>query len=312
MDNENYAEIGLLLVELTQVFIELEEYLDRKRKKFRRWWSKPLIRQNYLSGYGGYAMVFRYFQLNDEEQFIHFTRMNVQTYNYVYDLIRDRLVKRSRRTHLPPELRFSLTLNYLAHADSIRKQEYFYSIGLSTVKQIIPEVCAVLCEVLVPLFLQFPSTQQFEVIASDFMQDLYFPNCIGAIDGRHCRIDKPPGSGSLFFNYKHFYSIVLMASCDSKQRFTWATVGDYGSCNDAGIFAESDLGQALSQNQIQLPPSQLPPNSEVRSPYVLIGDGGFPLKPYLMKPFLRNNNLPMPHRVFNYRLTTGNNRNNYF
>lgn len=98
------------LVELCQQFIELKEYLAARRKKFRRWWSKPLIRQNYLTGYGGYAMVFQYFQLHDEEQFINFTRMDVQEYTYVYDLIRERLVKRSRRPPLPPELRFDLTL----------------------------------------------------------------------------------------------------------------------------------------------------------------------------------------------------------
>ena len=110
----------------------------------------------------------------------------------------------------------------------MKKQEWFYNIGLSTVKQIIPEVCNVLCEVLAPLFLQFPSREQFRVIANEFMTDLNFPNCVGALDGRHCRIKKPPNSGSLFFNYKKFFSIVLMGCCDSKKRFLWTNVGDYG------------------------------------------------------------------------------------
>ncbi|XP_031781075.1 putative nuclease HARBI1 [Nasonia vitripennis] len=304
MNNENYVEIGVLLVELSQQLIVLKQYLSRRRKKFKRWWSKPLIRQNYLTGYGGYAMTFQYFQLHDEEQFINFTRMNVQTYMYVYDLVRERLVKRSIRPALPPELRFSLTLNYLAHGDSIRKHEWFYNIGLSTVKQVIPEVCTVLCEVLMPLFLQYPSRQQFQVIANELMEDLYFPNCIGVLDGKHCKINKPPGSGSLFFNFENFYSIVLMAVCDSKKkRFIWANIGDYGSCNDASIFAENDFGHALLNNEIELPPSQPLPNTQIQSPYVLIGDGGFPLKSNLMKPFIRNGNMTIPHRVFNYRLS---------
>ena len=101
-------------------------------------------------------------------------------------------------------------------------------VGLSTIWNVIPEVCNILCEILIPLFVMFPTAQQFQNIASEFLADLNFPNCIGALDGRHCRIKKPKNSGSLFFNYKKFYSMVLMASCDSKKRFIWANVGDYG------------------------------------------------------------------------------------
>ena len=111
MENEvNYEEIQIQVAELGIQFIQLVEYLARRRKKFRRWWSKPLIRQNYLTGYGDYERVFRYFQLHDEEQFIQFTGMNVQEFMYIYDLVRERLVKRSRRPPLPSELRFTLTL----------------------------------------------------------------------------------------------------------------------------------------------------------------------------------------------------------
>ena len=109
MENEmHYLQIQI--AELGIQFIQLIEYLRKRRKKFRRWWSKPLIRNNYLTGYGDYARVFNYFKLHDEEQFINFTRMNVQVFMYIYNLIRERLVKRSQRPPLPPELRFSLTL----------------------------------------------------------------------------------------------------------------------------------------------------------------------------------------------------------
>ena len=93
---------------------------------------------------------------------------------------------------------------------------------------VIPEVCRVLCEVLIPLCLQFPTVEEFRIIAAGFKNQLDFPNCIGAIDGRHCRIKIPPNSGSLFWNYKKFFSIVLMASCDANKRFIWANVGNFG------------------------------------------------------------------------------------
>ncbi|XP_058789813.1 uncharacterized protein LOC131663424 [Phymastichus coffea] len=173
--------------------------MTRRRKLFRRWWSKPHIRRNYLTGYNGYHRVFKYFKLNDEDEFINFTRIPEHIFEYLYQLVRVSLIKRSRRPPLPSELRLSLTLNYLAHVDSIKKNMWFYNIGETTIKKVIPE----------------------------FMSDLFYHNCIGALDGKHCKIKKPPNSGSLFYNYKKFFSIVLMACCDSKKRFIWANIGDY-------------------------------------------------------------------------------------
>ena len=55
------------------------------------------------------------------------------------------------------------------------------------------------------------------------------PNCLGPVDGKHIRIQCPPNSGSLYFNYKKYFSMVLMASCDAIGRFTWANFGFPGN-----------------------------------------------------------------------------------
>ncbi|XP_031781484.1 uncharacterized protein LOC116416633 [Nasonia vitripennis] len=138
----DHYEIVREIAELGHAYIEYNEII-RRRRRLRRWWSKPLIRHNYLTGYGSYRSVFTYFKLNDEEEFIQFTRMNVQAFDYLYTLVHAALIKRSIRPALPPELRLSLTLNYLAHGDSIIKHKWFYSIGMSTTKSIVPEVCNV-------------------------------------------------------------------------------------------------------------------------------------------------------------------------
>jgi len=51
--------------------------------------------------------------------------------------------------------------------------------------------------------------------ANEFYERTNFPNCIGAVDGKHIRIRKPNESGSQFLNYEKFFSTVLMAVTDA-------------------------------------------------------------------------------------------------
>jgi len=55
-----------------------------------------------------------------------------------------------------------------------------------------------------------------------------FPNCLEAIDRRHMRVQAFPNSGSAFYNYKQFFSMILLATCDAAYKFTWIDIGQYG------------------------------------------------------------------------------------
>ena len=121
-----------------------------------------------------------------------------------------------------------LLFSYLAHGDSIKKNSCFFCIGKSTFCILIPEVCQILCNTLTPIFLPYPNVQRLREVADGFERILHMPNCVGALDGRHCPVKKPSNSGSLFYNYKHFFSVVLMGMCDAYRRFVWVNVGDLG------------------------------------------------------------------------------------
>lgn len=129
-----------------------------------------------------------------------------------------------------------------------------------------------------------------------------FPNCIGAIDGKHIAIKKPPGSGSYYFNYKKFFSIVLMAVVNANYEFLMADVGVNGRVSNGGVIAVTEFGQRLADSTLNLPePQAIVPNGN-RMPFVFVADDAFAMSENLLKPY-GGERLDHNQQVFNYRLS---------
>lgn len=84
-----------------------------------------------------------------------------------------------------------------------------------------------------------PTTETWLDIAKKFESRANFPHIIGAIDGKHICVIKPANTGSLYYNYKHFFSINLLALCDSNYKFIYVDTGAYGKCSDSSVFKDS-------------------------------------------------------------------------
>jgi len=117
------------------------------------------------------------------------------------------------------------------------------------------------------------------------------------------QIQAPPNSGSLYYNYKKVFSIVLLAACDSNYKFTLVDCGAYGSNNDAGVFSNSEFGKGLVNGNLHLPQgkSNLPGNDE-KTPCFFVADEAFQLTTNMMRPY-SGRNLDQKKRIFNYRLS---------
>jgi hypothetical protein len=178
-----------------------------------------------------------------------------------------------------------------------------FQIGLATVHQIINETVEVIWEVLAPIYLKTPATEEDWINISDgFSNICNFPNCIGALDGKHINIQAPPNSGSIYFNYKKTFSIVLLATCDSNYMFTMVDIGAYGSQSDGGIFRNSIFGSRFEKGTMNVSSPGHLSNTNVNMPYVLVADEAFPLKNYIMRPY-PGKNLSLKQKIFNYRLS---------
>ncbi len=95
-----------------------------------------------------------------------------------------------------------------------------------------------------------PSTEaEWRTIATRFGERWNFHRTLGAIDGKHVRIRKPNKSGSQYYNYKGYFSIILLAIVDADYRFIYVQSGAPGRCADSGLFKECDLFMALNQGK---------------------------------------------------------------
>lgn len=185
---------------------------------------------------------------------------------------------------------------------SFRSLAFSFRMGASTVAKIVYHTCEAIWMQLVRVHMPQPTSEQLKRVADDYYIKWQFPNCIGAIDGKHCRIKRPNHSGSEYFNYRKFFSVVLQAVADADKKFIVVEVGGRGKQSDGGTFHYSKLNSLLQNNKFNTPPPQRLPGSDKELPMVLIGDEAYPLKEYLMRPYPQRG-LDNSKEIFNKRLS---------
>ena len=138
------------------------------------------------------------------------------------------------------------------------------------------------------VYMPFPTAELLEKSARDYEQLWNFPNCVASIDGKHVRIKCPKLSGSRYFNYKSFFSVILQGLVDAKYKFLSVDFV-HGRQSDSGGFSQYNLYQHLESGSFPFPHLKQIPGTTTKLPYVILGDQGYPLKDYLMRPYSTDN-----------------------
>jgi len=135
-------------------------------------------------------------------------------------------------------------------------------------------------------YISWPLNQNTQAdIAAKFHEKKGFPGILGCIDGTHIKIKAPHEYSQSYVNRKGYHSVIFQAICSHDMRFTSCFVGWPGSCHDSRVLRNSqfwvDGPRACGQ-------------------YHILGDGAYPIKPWLMTPYRDTGNLTRDQKHYNY------------
>lgn len=284
--------------------------LELENARVRRWYVRPINVSRPLSS-EFHSLVQDFYQFDEVQGHREYFRMDGHRLHDLYqrilanDVARKLIVR--AKTHaltISAALRLSMTLKILASGDSVANTAKTYRIGKTTAFDILYDTCDAIWIALEKEFLRLPTEERWREIAQKFWERWNFALCLGAVDGRHVVVRKPPKAGSAYFNYKLDHSIVLLAVADGDYCYSYVDIGAYGRSHDGNVFAHSEFGKGLYEfhNPLNLPGQHLLPGSDVKCPHVFLGDDAFPLGGHLLKPY-GGRNRSTEEQLFDYRLS---------
>lgn len=137
-------------------------------------------------------------------------------------------------------------------------------------------------------YIKLPETEEeITECTQNFFHIARFPNCIGAIDCSHVKIQSPGGDNAeIFRNRKQFFSLNVQTISDAHLKIQNIVTRWPGSAHDAHIFRNSAICASMETGRF--------------GNAVLVGDSGYPVRPYLITPLLNVQN--RPENLFNESL----------
>ena len=284
-----------ILSELDELF--KEEEIRRPRGPDRQW-----IRDRPTKG--AFVNIFKDLELSDSEGFCRFTRMDMTHFQELLSIIGPDLRRQdtSMRTSISPKEQIALSLRFLVTGETFRSLEFQFRISRKAISYIVVDVVDAIYRNMGGKFLSPPSSQDEWLVQEKLFRERWnFPHCVGAIDGKHVRM-QACGLGSQYHNYKGTHSIIMMIAAGGDYEVLWADVGTNGKVSDGAVLKNSNFGRKILDDDLNLPRPQPLPRRTLPVPYVFIGDEAFALSPNIMKPYPKPS-LDTLTRLCNYRFS---------
>lgn len=301
-------------LELAHLDLQIARVLSRRgqlpqrrravpRRAARRFWVRSWFLERPQDGQFRFLM--DKLRLRDVAAFKNFTRMEPGVFFTLVERLTPAIEKKNTwyREAVSPAERLAVTLRYYATGTTYYSLRYDWQMGDNTISKIVREVSKAIVAVYGEELLFPPTTEEgWLQVANKFSERWNFHHTLGALDGKHVAIRKPAKSGSTYYNYKGFFSIILLALVDGDYKFMWVDAGSNGACSDAQIFNDCDLKEMVELGRMHIPAAEPLADGDKDVPYFFIGDDAFALRSWLMKPFSKRD-LTREEQIFNYRLS---------
>ena len=136
----------------------------------------------------------------------------------------------------------------------------------------------------------------------DTESEWQFTFAFSVIEGPDLPIKCPKvGSGAMkqYYNFKSFYSIILIALVDSRYHFSWVSEGAHGNTYGSTDFQSTDLWSRIETGLVF--PDEVQVVNGLGTPPLILGDGAFLLRTWIAKPYGDAALSEKQQHYFNYR-----------
>lgn len=177
----------------------------------------------------------------DEQTFYRHLRVTHAQFIYLTEVLSQHGLKgyqQDEGVEIPLKQKVALFLWYMANQNSFREISDKFNLSQSSAHRCVVEVLRTFCT-MVPTFVSWFTECEMMQTSAAFRAMCGIDGIIGAIDGCHIKLQRPPVRGGDYLNRKGYYSVVLQGIVDGKGRFRNIFVGAPGRVHDSRILRKS-------------------------------------------------------------------------
>ncbi|XP_036339349.1 putative nuclease HARBI1 [Rhagoletis pomonella] len=197
---------------------------------------------------------------------------------------------RGGRPQATPSTHVLLFLWFCSNKTTIREVSNLFNMSYSSVHNVLNNVMSFLLEIS-PDIIKFPeSDTEKEIIAHDFAAIYGFPNVLGCIAETYISTRAPKKTvRSTYINRHDTISVPMQGICDANLKFIDVFTGAPSKVHESRLLKLSFISK-------KLPKLCLPK-------YHLLGDSAYPIRNFLLIPYMDYGNLTEQEKMYNYKLS---------